>query len=514
MAKQKITTAPKGFDPAATNAIYDELAESWRLNRDFAEMHLHLLRDGTYLDVFGGKTKEADRSYAWRQQASFAMDHCADLINLRVDNLFRTLPVREYDQSPYKDFIKKFLADVDGGGTSIDEFMRRALVAYYVNGVDIVVDKQAPPAGAKVRSRADERRLGLLPYLHAFGPLERVDWACGHGGGYLWVRYDLGWQSATDEHGGGDQSHQYLTMLRDEWRLYQVTTDAKGENQRIEQTGGHFSLGTVPVVPLYFKASSRADYPQVPLSLLTRIAPIARYMLNLLSQSQLDLYASVAFFALLGVDPKDAPDSISPMTIWCLPSAVPGTTVTVQELGRQIGPIREKREWLRVLMEVILRIGKLTGGTGDLQSRASSGVQVAVERTDLDNELRMTASQLEAVERRIIQLALSRWKGKLIEADEIGYSVQYNKKYVLTAVTELIRQAKEFFSMNVHEEVQGLAKILLGKILDASLSDDDARYAEALKEIKAASLDGLAGAEPAGEAAQRTQTGEPEIEEE
>ena len=500
------------FDPAGISPIYDELAPSWEMNRDFAEMHLHILRGGAYLDTFGDKIKEADASYAWRAQASFAMDHCADLINLRVDNLFRSPPVREYEKSPHKKFIEGFLADVDGGGTSMDAFMRRALVAYYVNGVDIVVDKAAPPGGAVANTRADEQSLELMPYLHAFGPLERLDWACDHGGSYLWARYDLGQDPDPDERGGGSGAHKYLTMLRREWRLYEVRSEGEGDQEKrtILMSSGPIALGACPVVPLYFKTSGRADYPQVPLSLLTRIAPIARYMLNLLSQSQLDLYASVAFFALLGIEEKDAPDTISPMTIWCLP----GEHAAVQQLGREIGPIKEKREWLAMLMEAILRIGKLTGGTGDLESRASSGVQVAVERTDLDNEMRMTAGQAEDAERRIVQFAVSRWQGKFIEADAIGYGVEYNRKYVLTPVTELIKQAREFFGIGVHDEVQGLAKILLGKILDASLSDQDARYNEALEEIKAATLDGLAGAEPVGESEGRTQSGEPEIEEE
>ena len=147
------------FDPSATNGIYDELKPSWELNRDFAEMHLHVLRDGGYLDPFGstGTATEASSQYAWRKGASMAIDHCADLINLRVDNIFRSPPVRKYEDSPHKEFIEAFTANVDGGGTDMDAFMRRALRAHYVNGVDIVVDKQAPPEGVTQIGRASCR---------------------------------------------------------------------------------------------------------------------------------------------------------------------------------------------------------------------------------------------------------------------------------------------------------------------------------------------------------------------
>jgi len=480
------------FDPTVTNAIYEELRPSWELNRDFAEMHLHILRRGDHLDRFGagsdagGKAREAASQYGWRKRASMALDHCADLINLRVDNIFRSPPVRRYEDSPYRDFIRTFLANVDRGGTSIDEFMRRALRAYYINGVDIVVDKQSAPPGVRPMSLAQERQLGLLPYLHAFGPLERLDWACDHAGRYLWARYDLGRVPPPDELAPAAERRQYLTIMRDQWRLYEVTTHRGGGGSRGRTTvrSGPIALGVCPIVPFYFKESARGDYPKVPLSLLTRIAPIARYMLNLLSQAQLDLYLSVAFYAITGLDdPEKAPTEITPSCSWVLPE---GTDI--KQLGELVAPIREKRQWLRIAMEAILRIGKLTGSAGDLKSRAASGVQVAVERTDLDNEMRMTATQAESVEREVVRLAVSRYKGRLIPHEQLGYSVEYNKKYVLTPAAELIRQAREFFGIGVHSETRSLGRILLTKILNAVAKDDDRRYAEALSEIEGATF--------------------------
>ncbi len=475
-----------GFDPSATNGVYDQLRGSWELNRDFAEMHLHVLRRGDHLDRFGadGGAQEAEGQYHWRRRASMALDHCADLINLRVDNLFRTLPLRRYGDSPYRDFIRAFLANVDRGGTDMDAFMRRALRAYYVNGVDIVVDKQAAPPGVTPVSLAQEQALDLLPYLHAFGPLERMDWACDHAGRYLWARYDMGEVPAADETASAGGARQYLTALRDGWRLYETACDGAGRRTTVRS--GRSELGVCPIVSWYFKESVRGDYPKAPLSLLTRIAPIARYMLNLLSQGQLDLYLSVAFYAITGLDdPERAPREITPSCSWVLPE---GTSI--RQLGDVTAHIAEKRQWLKMAMEAILRIGKLTGASGELRGRATSGVQVAVERTDLDNEMRMTAAQAEAVERDVVRLAVSRYKGRLIPHEQIGYSVEYNKRYVLTSAEDLIRQAREFFGIGVHDQTHALSRILLTKILDAVAKQDDQRYAAALAEIEAATFGG------------------------
>ncbi|GAF97047.1 unnamed protein product, partial [marine sediment metagenome] len=115
------------FDPSTKRELYITLENGWTANRDFAEMHEHILRDGTYLDEFGGKSAESSVQYALRKAQSMALDICRDLIDLRVGNIFRAPPARNFDESPYSADIEAFVADVDGGGTSMDEFMRDAL---------------------------------------------------------------------------------------------------------------------------------------------------------------------------------------------------------------------------------------------------------------------------------------------------------------------------------------------------------------------------------------------------
>ena len=463
------------FNPATTNGTYDELRESWLLNRDFAEMHLSTLADGTYLDEFGDKASEPAAQYAKRKTWSLALDPCQHLIGLRVDNIFRTPPKRIYDLSPHRGLIGQFLANVDGGQTSMDDFMRRVLVMYYTNGVDIVVDK----AGAEVEpaNQAQEARLGLTPYLHAFGPLERVDWAVDHAGKYLWARYCLGEVPPGDEWSGATGLTQYLTVTPDEWRLYEVPAESE---QPATVTTGRHSLGICPVATFYFKESAKSDYPKVPLSLLTRIAPIARYLLNLISQIQLDIYRNIGFLVATGVDADQVPTEITPMGCWALPD---GATLT--DVAGPVEHIREKRELAQMLMDAILRIGKLAGHSGDLKSRATSGVQVAVERTDLDNEMQMTAAQAEAVEREIVRMAVSRALGRPVTTDELAYTVEYNKKYVLTGTAEIIANIAALVKTDTHRQVPEPLRILLRQLIGALAGEDDVAYATAIEQIAA-----------------------------
>jgi len=474
------------FDPSVTSGTHTELLDSWTLARDFAEMLYPVLLDGTYLDEFakGTAASEAASQYTWRKNASLALDHCADLISLRVDNIFRSAPVRSFDDSPHAEFIAEFLANVDGGGTSMDVFIRRHLPMHYALGTDFVVDKQHPPAGVEATNLAQERALGLVPYVHAFSPIERLDWSVDHAGRYLWTRYDLGIEGYTDELGGDDPVHHYLTLTPTEWRLYSMAGDDQDRETTVE-TGTH-TLQVCPVVPFYFKESMRADYRKVPLGLLTRVAPIARYLLNLVSQIQIDIYRSIAFLVATGVEADQIPAEITPMGCWALPEGA-----ALDEVSGSTDQITAKIVFAQVLTEAILRIGKLTDNTGELKSRAASGVQVAVERTDLDNEMRMTAVQLEQTERDIVWLAVCRHTGKLVDKDDLGYSVEYNKKYVLTPVAELVRQAREFASMGYDPEVPSLQRLMLKKVLDSLVTEDDEEYQTAIDELEAATFDGL-----------------------
>ena len=467
------------FDPSATNAVYDELADSWHLNQDFAEMTLQILREGRYLDTFGagggGAALEPASQYLWRKNASLAVDHCADLINLRVDNIFRAPPVRRYGGSPHRDFIEAFVQNVDGGGTSMDAFMRRCLRLHYVNGVDFVIDKESAPPSVQPRSLAQERQLGLLPYVHAFGPLDRMDWAIDHAGRYLWARYRLGDVPAGDEWADPPGLTRYLTVTPNQWRLYQA--DNAGQQSTTVRTGA-IALGICPIVTFYFKESTRGDLAKVPLSLLTRIAPIARYLLNLISQIQIDIYRNIAFLVATGVDAENIPGQITPMGCWALPEGA-----ELKDVAGDVDHIEAKVRFAQMLMEAILRIGKLTGPTGELKSRAASGVQVAVERTDLDNEMSMTASQAEQVEREIVRLAVSRYEGRLVPFDELKYSVEYNKKYVLTPIGDLVRQLHQFVATGVQADVPSMLRILLRKLLDALTKEDDEAYKAAMEQI-------------------------------
>lgn len=486
------------FDPSATRDLYDRFKAGWKANVAFAEMVAQTLRNGDYLQEFGGKTEENKTQFSLRKRWSMALDICDDLVDLRVRNLFRVPPIRSFEDSPWVKDIDEFIRDVDLGGTGIDAFMECAVREMYINGADIVIDKESSN-GKPIISKADEA--GLRYYLQRFGPLERLDWRSDHVGAYHWVRYDLGESVRLGESDDDPEQHTYLTMTRDGWVLHKTSaSDSVG----VDSVHGTHTLGVCPVVPLYFRRSVLPENDAIPLSLMTRLSPIAEFMLNLVSQGQLDLYLSVAFFVLFGVAPKDVPKSMGAAQAWAFTDSegsMSNVTVSVEH-------IKEKREWLDLCIEAMLRIGKVTGISGEIRGRAGSGVQVAIERTELDNELAATAGQCESVERRIIQLMLSRKHPEsatagrtpgLIDQDVIKYGVHYNRRYVLSGSKELIDQAKALSDIPFTDEIPSLMRQALRKVTDALGSEGDPDYEAALAEIAKATMDGTVAATPEGE---------------
>ena len=479
----EIAWQPTDVDPKLTCETYDTLKAEWELNRDIAELHLATLRTGAYLDEFGGghaEQKEAKAQYEWRKAASLALDQSADLVGLRVDNIFRAPPVRDFHKSPYKKHIEQFLPDVDGAGTHMNEFMRRHLPLYYINGVDFVVDKQ-DGEGTTPTTLMQERELGMRAYVHAFSPLKRVDWSVDSAGRFLWARYNLGTPPPLDEADEVGEIVEYLTVTPYEWRLYQ--TGAKDGSARV-QIGPH-TLGQCPIVPFYYAESSVEEYVGVPISLMTRIAPIARYLINLVSQIQIDILRNICFLVATGVEADKIPKAIATMGCWALPDGA-----EIHEQSGDVAHIVQKVAFAEALMLAILRLGKLTGATGDMQAKAASGVQVAVERTSLDNELKATAGQLETVETEIVRMAISRQLGKPITTDELGYSVRYNKRFVLTDTSALISEAKLYFDMpGVSQTIPTLSRKMVERIADAIVRQGDPAHDDILAELEAAEWD-------------------------
>jgi hypothetical protein len=459
------------IDPTTKHTLYNEYADQWQQNVDFAEMRKSVLDEGTYLDRWGDDPKEVISQYNLRKKMSMTLDLSPDLIEMRLTELFRVAPKRSFEESPYKAQIERFLENVDTGGTSMDAFMRRSSKMMLVNGIDILVDKTV--SEIEPLTAMDEN---TLPFLSGFGPLERYDWAVDHAGRYIWVMYFLGEEAAQEP---GDESEgvkRYVLYTRDSVTVYSVDSDG---NQTSE-TRPH-TMGLVPVVQLYWGRSIHVDQKAIAISLMDELAPLARYMLNLVSQGQFDLYMTVAFFVAIGLTPDEVSSAVGAGIIKTIPIA----EGDFKPIVTQVDHIKEKGAWIDRLMLTMMRKGKLLGLNASLEGRASSGVQVMVEASPLHSELSSVADMLGAADQEIVRLAISRVEGKPITLDELGYTAVYNKVYTLQSPKALIEEAKQLMDVAGIEEVSSLGRLQFRKILDVLARPGSKEHKEALEQLEA-----------------------------
>jgi hypothetical protein len=441
---------PDSFDPSQTGEMYRRHAARWQLETDAAEMTLDVLAAGHYLPKFSAREHEDD--YAYRRSMAVPLDMCRDGVRIRVDNLFRTPPRRTVDPaSRYRDLLRRLLHDCDGDGTAMDDFMRRAAWNMYVTGCDIVAQMPAVPAGVLVRSRDDLARHRLLPYFLQFTPLERLDWACNGSRNFLWARYCLGAAAADDELGdggaegatAGDGAMDFLTLTAGGWRVWQATTSGESPNVALLREGAHV-LGKPPIVKLYFAESAKSGQGCVPLSLLTRPAVVARVAMNLKSQADAELLAAVPRWFATGFQKGELPDAYGGGML--IAAQDPKATLAVVQ--GSVSHIAEKRAWLVLYLGEILRLLKFRGGMAEIEANAGSGLKLAMERTDLDNELRATAAQCERAELEMMRQAVVLATGDTIAPEHagemLGYGVSYNRDFVLEPVGEMLDNIRKW----------------------------------------------------------------------
>jgi hypothetical protein len=446
----------KPFNPFDEGPLYRSHRARWQLETDAAEMTLDVLHAGTYLPKFS--PQEHDEDYAYRRSMCVPLDMCRDGVRIRVDNLWRTPPKRSIDPaSRYRDVLEPLIHDADGDGTPLDTFMRRAVWNHYVTGADIVTQVGDAPEGVEIRTRQDQAHHRILPYFMQFTPLERLDWAVNGSRNLVWARYCLGRVAPEDELAAAGEDGpaanevtDFLTLTTSGHRLWRATRRRSdggegGEQLQVDllREGAH-ALGQAPIIKFYFAESQKSGQGGVPLSLLTRPAVVARVAMNLKSQADAELLAAVPRWFATGFQKGELPDTYGGGTL--ISAQDPAATLKVVQ--GDVGQIVEKRQWLLLYLGEVLRLLKFRGGMAEISAGSGSGLKLALERTDLDNELRATAAQCERIELEMMRQAAVLATGEAIPAHEaagrLGYGVTYNRDFVLEPVGEMLENVRRW----------------------------------------------------------------------
>lgn len=220
----------KIYEAASYNGVlvnkYELLDNSYRASGGF--------EDGSYLIPH---PRELADKYVRRKNMSYYINYVKPVVDSHVNPIFKNKPIRQGLSSTYEQFIK----DVDGNGTTLTRFMKKAAIRAKLHGVEfIVVDMEQLEEGQIVTEK-DIIEQRLYPYLYLVSPSQVNNWALDKFGNLIYFSYTITSNFVDDE--GNIKSLGETYTWTNDYCIRQI----QGEEKRKIVN----PLGMIPIVPLY-----------------------------------------------------------------------------------------------------------------------------------------------------------------------------------------------------------------------------------------------------------------------
>ncbi|MEG0835306.1 MAG: hypothetical protein RR413_07645, partial [Christensenellaceae bacterium] len=146
--------------------------------------------DGGYLAPY---QRESDSNFSHRKSLAYFFNYTKPVINSAVDPVFREYPVRTAAKDDAR--WEGFLADVDGKGTPLDRFMKKAALRAKLDGeVFIVVDNESQTAATLDVAVANRQ----YPYLYMLKVEDITDYVIDKHGKLLLFKYKTDFDTVTE----------------------------------------------------------------------------------------------------------------------------------------------------------------------------------------------------------------------------------------------------------------------------------------------------------------------------
>lgn len=220
----------KIYEAASYNGVlinkYELLDNSYRASGGF--------EDGSYLIPH---PREQYEKYVRRKNMSYYINYVKPVVDSHVNPIFKSKPIRQNLSPTYE----KFIQDVDGNGTTLTRFMKKAAIRAKLHGVEfIVVDMEQLEEGQIVTEK-DIIEKRLYPYLYLISPAQVNNWALDKFGRMIYFSYTIT-SNTVDDNGNIKSVGETYTWTND-YCIRQI----QGE----EQIKSINPLGIIPIVPLY-----------------------------------------------------------------------------------------------------------------------------------------------------------------------------------------------------------------------------------------------------------------------
>ena len=384
--------------------------------------------------------RETDEEYADRARRLYHLAIFRSVINVYVAGILKMPPRRDAKGEAWE----RYDNDVDGRGTKVDTFCRRALTMALAYGrVHAITDR--PPSPFEVATKADAAA-APQPYSYLVSPLDIVDWALDDRGEFVWLVHR---EDAPDTRSPGSAPpktrNQYRIWTRSETAVWRETESGVSlgsafvaSPDSFEQIGGTIAhgLGRIPVATLWATEEDRQKEMACE-SAFADTLDLDRHALNKLSE--LDETERSQTFALLAVPVREggakAEISVGPFRAFAFDADV-GTPSYVSPDGSL-----PDGKWSRVESQIQMSrtLEGASRGRAEYSKEERSASSIAVESEDKRSRMTWWSASVEEFDEQLHR-NVGLWSG-----EEYDPPAAYTKDFDFRAISA---QVQDIVSLN------------------------------------------------------------------
>ena len=238
------TTTSSGSDPFRQDFAVTTMQIYWRIMQAVVSGTDYIRYNAaTYLPQ---EPREDDDAYATRVNRSVLSPYTVRLIENAAGLVLRR-PIKI--EGP--DYWEEFSSNVDGLGSSINEYARGALVSALTYGHSGILVDYPPDPG--VQTLAEERALGRRPYFTNIDAYQIWGWrqeSTLPSSPLTQIRLHQ-WTTIPEGEYGEERVEQIRVIRPNSYQLFQRGGTTTTRNETVPIDSGPLPLGQIPFVPIY-----------------------------------------------------------------------------------------------------------------------------------------------------------------------------------------------------------------------------------------------------------------------
>lgn len=209
-----------------------------------------------------------ERMLAERKQYSYYPNFFKRIINALVDPVYREEPKR--NEATGNELFAKFMTNCNRRGTPWTRWIRSVARKVRRYGVGfVVIDNDTKPAATVAEAVAKDQR----PYVYFVSPERVVSYQYDTMGALTELRF-------VEERKEGKEKKQFQRAITAAgWTLYK-----KVEDEWVVDSKGFYTLGVIPIVPIYDDLPEDEEDPILSLPPLYHIARLNHAIMNICSE--------------------------------------------------------------------------------------------------------------------------------------------------------------------------------------------------------------------------------------